>query len=144
MRKIEALTAVSFPSGRFKLTPEQYRRRQHAVKLLDADQLIVEPKMEGQINFKRGEIIETDVTFGKNSTNLRLVDDATAVEVPNAPAQSAGTAPAAGDSAPTESPAAHDTKTEPVEEGSDAGPLASLDVDAPPDATTDKPKRGRR
>lgn len=133
MRKIEALTAVTLTSGRFKLTPEQYQRRRHVVNVLDKDALIVEPKpsggQPGQISFKRGEVFESDLDIGKSSTHLCFVE----AEVPAAPNEPASAAVKAGDSEPA--------ATDGPETQSD--PLASLDVDAPAVDKSSGGKRGR-
>lgn len=139
MHKIEALTAVSFTSGRFKLTEEQYRRRRYAVTVVDKDELVVEPKPQGQISFKRGEIVETDVKIAKGTTILRLVDEPMpALESPNELEPSASTDPAAGGS----------DAIDPVgaEVGNSDDPLASIDigVSSPSVDTATEQKPGKR
>lgn len=142
MRQYELLQAMTFRSGRFKLTPEQYRRRKHVTKLVDAEQLIVEPNPD--ISFKVGEVVETDLDVPRAiESKLR----------PLAPEQPAD------ESKPTESkpaePAAS-ASTDPVDGGSDASdpagaeggsaddPLANIDIGGGSPSGEQKPgKRSR-
>lgn len=139
MRKLEALTAATFTTGRFKLTPEQMQRRRYVVKVVDAEQLIVEPK--GEINFKRGEIIETDIEIGKGNNTLRPLDEDVAE---TSPAPSQASAPAAvGAPSTTDQSGTVTVDSAGGASGDPDDPLAHVD-DAPPGAVSEKGGRKRK
>jgi hypothetical protein len=144
MRQYELLQAMTFRSGRFKLTPEQYRRRKHVTKLLDPEQLIVEPNPD--ISFKIGEVIETDLDVPRAiESKLRPL----APELPAAESEPAGSKPVEPEvSASTDPAAGGSNESEPAaaKAGDTDDPLASLDIggDSQSGAVTADQKAGRR
>lgn len=146
MRQFELLQAMTFRSGRFKLTPEQYRRRKHVTKLVDADQLIVEPNPD--ISFKIGEVIETDLDVPRAiESKLRPL----APELPAAESESKPVEPEVSASTDLAAGGSNDVEPAASKAGDTDDPLANLDIggDSPSSAvaTADqkpsKPKRGK-
>jgi hypothetical protein len=139
MRKYEALAAITFKHGRFKLTADQLSNRLHVVTVVDKDERIVEP-LHG-ISFKRGEIFETDVDMPKTLPQARPVEE-------SAPAPSQASVPAAVGVPSVTATAADSAGSAPVldapaaDEPSD-DPLAHFD-DAPPETSSEKPSGRKR
>jgi hypothetical protein len=153
MKKYEVLKAVTFETGRYKLTDEQLARRRHVVKIVDKKANMVEPKP--QISFKKGETIETDLEVTKGMLGV-LLDPVAGTVLP--PALAVAPVPAADSSkvsppAPPHAPggeattAAEDPLPLQTSRPSIDDPLAGI-PDAPPATspapTADPPKKIRR
>lgn len=144
MHKYKVLQAVTFRAGRFKLSPEQFDRRRHIVNVLDSDSVIVEPR--GEICFKRGETVETDIDVTKamlaHLCPLTPENPANDNEPRPSPTVES-TAPAAGakDESPDDGTAnAGESGPSSQQSASADDPLADVDIGGsapPPDASSD-------
>lgn len=141
MRRYKALQAVTFRNGQFKLTPEQFARRQYVVNLLDKDELIVEPGKSGEISFKAGELITTDIQIEKGQGHALEALDGEPVA---AAAPSQASVPADAGEASTTAESSPVAETQDAAPGSE-DPLAGIDETPPPAGDQrSTPRRGRR
>lgn len=141
MKKFEVLMPVSLRNGTFKLTPEQFRRREAVVNVLNAKERIVEPKAGGEISFKRGEIIEADVDVPKGNTSLAVIGSGKNEEKePAGVPQSGASASSGGDESQSAAPATS-AATESIPAGGEGAPAEDAASD-PLDHVPESPPAG--